>query len=189
MDGMSVTAEEIHDLVAKYLAEYPDEVGRLARLSEALRAPHEPNGHLTSAAVLIDPHWRVLHLRYRQWGRWLLPETHLTAADDSLASAALRGLYERLGIEPEMVTPLAGFEVTPIDIDIHRRSASRAPRHGAHWHFEVRHAFQISGTPTIVLDRSDPAEPTWLGYDEIPGFALRLKLQALQRSALEDTGN
>lgn len=188
MDGMNVTAEGVHELVAKYLSEYPDEVSRLARLNEALTSPHEPGGHLTAAAVLINPRWQVLHLHYREQGRWVLPETHLAPTDDSLAAAALRGLSERLGIDPDTVTPLRLFEVTPIDIDVHRRPASRNPRRREHWHFEVRHAFQIAGTPALRLDESERAQPTWLRYDLVPGFALRIKLQALQREGVEDTG-
>jgi hypothetical protein len=185
---MSVSADEIRALVEKYLAEYPDEAGRLARLSEALTGPGEPAGHLTSAVVLIDPYWRVLHLCHRDRHRWLLPEAHLTDRDDSVPGAGLRGLYERLGIEPDTVSPLPGFEVTPIDINVHRRPADRATGRPEHWHFEVRHAFRIAGTPLIGSDRTHPAEPTWLGLDAVPGFALRLKLRLLHHSLAEDTG-
>src|ERR1043166_922064 len=100
---MSVTAEEIHGLVEKYLAEYPDEAGRLARLSEALTAPGEPAGHVTSAVVLIDPQWRVLHLHYRDQHRWLPPETPLPGADDSLVGAARRELHQQLGLAPDTI--------------------------------------------------------------------------------------
>src|SRR5436190_12177507 len=62
MVDMSITVEEIHSLIERYLAEYPDEYTRLARLSGALTTPGEPGGHVTSAVVLIDPRWRVLHL-------------------------------------------------------------------------------------------------------------------------------
>jgi 8-oxo-dGTP pyrophosphatase MutT (NUDIX family) len=188
MDGMNVTAEGVHGLLAKYLAEYPDEVGRLARLGDALTSPHEAGGHVTAAAVLVNPRWQVLHLHYREQGRWVLPETHLVPADGSFADAALRGLSERLGIEPDLITPLPGFEVTPIDIDVRRRPATRSPRRREHWHYEVRHAFRIAGTPTLRLDPAERAQPTWLRYDLVPGFALRIKLQALQREVVEDTG-
>jgi 8-oxo-dGTP pyrophosphatase MutT (NUDIX family) len=188
MDGMNVTAEGIPGLLAKYLTEYPDEVSRLSRLREALASPREGTGHVTTAAVLVNPRWQVLHLHYREQGRWILPDTHLTPADDSLAGAALRGLTERLGIEPDAVTPLPGFEVIPIDIDVHRRPATRNPRRREHWHYEVRHAFRIAGTPTLQPDPAERGQPTWLRYDLVPGFALRIKLQALQRDAVEDTG-
>jgi 8-oxo-dGTP pyrophosphatase MutT (NUDIX family) len=177
---VSVTAEEIHSLVEKYLAEYPDEAGRLARLSEALSTPGEPAGHVTSAVVLIDPLWRVLHLHDLDRNRYLLPETHLTDADDSVTGAALRELYEQLGIEPGTVSPLPGFEVTPIDIDVRRRSADRATGRREHWHFEVRHAFQVAGTPTVHVGHDAAVEPAWLAQDVVPGFALRLKLRAIQ---------
>jgi len=110
-EPMSITAEVLHGLVEKYLAEYPDEWSRLARLSLALTTRGEPSGHVTSAVVLIDPRWRVLYLHHPGRQRWLLPEAHLTDADDSLPDAALRELYGRFGIEPDTVAPLPGFEV------------------------------------------------------------------------------
>src|SRR5579859_7680589 len=106
MGSMAVTAQEIGSLVEKYLIEYPDEAARLARLREALASPDRSDGHVTSAVVLIDPRWRVLHLYDRDRGRALLPEVHLTDADRTLAGAGLRGLGEHLHIEPDAVTPL-----------------------------------------------------------------------------------
>jgi 8-oxo-dGTP pyrophosphatase MutT (NUDIX family) len=177
---MSVTAEEIHSLVEKYLAEYPDEAGRLARLSEALTTPGEPAGHVTSAVVLIDPQWRVLHLHDPDRHRWLLPETHLTDADRSVVGAATRELYERFGLDPDTITALPGFEVTPIDIDVRRQPANRATGRTEHWHFEVRHAFQIADTPDVQVGSEESVEPAWLAQDAVPGFTLRLKLRAIQ---------
>ncbi len=185
---MAVTAQEIGSLVEKYLIEYPDEASRLARLREALAPAGEPDGHVTSAAVLIDPRWRVLHLYDRDRGRALLPEVHLTDADRSLAGAALRGL-ERLQIGTDTVSPLAGFESTPLDIEVLRRPADRATGRREHWHFAVRHAFQVAGTPTVRPHPDEPAEPTWLPLDRVPGFTLRLKLRAIHRGVTEDVGS
>src|SRR5581483_6439906 len=100
MGSMAVTAQEIGSLVEKYLIEYPDETARLARLRAALASPGEPDGHVTSAIVLIDERWRVLHLYDRERGRAVLPEVHPTDADHSLTGAALRGLAERLDVDP-----------------------------------------------------------------------------------------
>jgi 8-oxo-dGTP pyrophosphatase MutT (NUDIX family) len=179
---MAVSTDEARTLVEKYLAEYPDEAERLARLSEALREPAEPVGHLTSAAVLIDPQWRVLHIHYPARQRWLLPGGHLIATDGSLPEAALREVYERTGIEPEALVPLPGFEVTPIDIDVQRRPADRAAGRAEHWHFEIRHAFQVAGSPPVRLGADDPGQPAWLAPEAVPGFALRLKLRAIHQT-------
>jgi 8-oxo-dGTP pyrophosphatase MutT (NUDIX family) len=185
---MSIGAEEIRTVLDTYLAEYPDEADRLSRFTAALvhgstlTSPAEARGHITSAVVLIDPRWRVLHIHYPSWSRWLLPGGHLTAGDDSLPGAALREMYELAGIEPDSVTPLPGFEATPIDIDTHRIPPDRTKGRPEHWHFEIRHAYQISGSPTIRLDPDDPGQPSWLAPDAIPGFPLRLKLRALHRA-------
>jgi 8-oxo-dGTP pyrophosphatase MutT (NUDIX family) len=179
---MAISTDEVRTLVEKYLAEYPDEVERLARLTAALDGPVTPAGHLTSAVVLIDPQWRVLHIHYPARQRWLLPGGHLIGSDASLPDAALREVYERTGIEPDTLVPLPGFEVTPIDIDVHRRPADRVTGRAEHWHFEVRHAFQVAGSPTIRLGSDDPGQPAWLAPEAVPGFALRLKLRALHRT-------
>jgi 8-oxo-dGTP pyrophosphatase MutT (NUDIX family) len=182
MEPMSVGTDEIRILVEKYLAEYPDEIDRLARLSAALAAPEEATGHVTSAAALIDPRWRVLHIHYPSRGRWVLPGGHLTPEDDALPDAALREVRERTGIDPETLAPLPGFEVTPIDIDVHRRPARRTTGRPEHWHFELRHAFRLGGSPTVRLHPDDLGQPAWLGPEAVPGFALRLKLRALHRT-------
>src|SRR5436190_1886529 len=102
---MAISTDEVRTLVEKYLAEYPDEVDRLARLNAALDGSAESVGHLTSAIVLIDPRWRVLHIHYPAQQRWLLPGGHLIDTDGSLPEAALREVYERTGIEPETLVP------------------------------------------------------------------------------------
>src|SRR5262249_39437629 len=103
---MTISTDEIRTVVDKYLAEYPDEAERLARLNRALDEPAEPSGHVTSTVVLIDPRWRVLHIHYPARQRWLLPGGHLRATDDSLPDAALREVYEQAGIEPDTLVPL-----------------------------------------------------------------------------------
>jgi 8-oxo-dGTP pyrophosphatase MutT (NUDIX family) len=182
---MSISTDEIGALVEKYLAEYPDEVDRLARLTEALNRPGQPPKNLTCAAVLINPRWRVLHIHYPAEQRWLLPGGDLVATDESLPAAALRKAYEWTGIEPAIVVPLPGFEVTPIDIHVHRMTSNRAPSRFEHWHFEIRHAFQLVGSPTIRLATDDPGQPSWLTPAAVPGFTLRLKLSAIHHALAE----
>jgi NUDIX domain. len=179
---MAISTDEIRTIVEKYLAEYPDEEERLKRLNQALDEPAESAAHVTSAAVLIDPRWRVLHIHYPTPQRWLLPSGHLLATDESLPDAAVREVYVWTGIMPDTLLPLPGFEITPIDIDIHRRPAARGTGQTEHWHFEMRHAFQIAESPTVRLAPDDPGEPSWLAPEAVPGFALRLKLHAIHQA-------
>jgi 8-oxo-dGTP pyrophosphatase MutT (NUDIX family) len=182
---MTINAYEIQSIVEKYLIEYPDEYDRIARLCEALgdgsalTSPTEFRGHLTVSVVLVDPAWRVLHMYDPVIRRWTLPGGHLEPTDDSLPGAALRQVYERTGLEPDLLIPLSGFESTPIDIDVRRSPAGTDPDDFDHWHFDIRHAFQISGAPTIRLGNDRLTGPDWLIMDSVPGFALRLKLRAL----------
>lgn len=182
---MAISTDEIRTIVEKYLAEYPDEAERLERLNQAMDEPAESAGHVTSAAVLIDPRWQVLHIYHPARQRWLLPSGHLLVTDESLPDTAVREVYIQTGIVPDTLFPLPGFEITPIDIDVHRRPAARGTGEPGHWHFEMRHAFQIAGSPTIQLAPDDPGQPTWLVPEAVPGFALRLKLRAIHQALVQ----
>ncbi|OLB81850.1 MAG: hypothetical protein AUI14_01855 [Actinobacteria bacterium 13_2_20CM_2_71_6] len=182
---MTISTEEIRTTVEKYLAEYPDECDRVARLCEAVDDGSTPasrtefRGHVTCAAVLVDPAFRVLHLHHSARMRWVLPGGHIDPTDDSLPGAALRELYEGAGLEPDTLAPLPGFEVTPIDIDVHRVPADLDKDEPDHWHFNIRHAFRVTGAPTIRVHPDGVSRADWLTLDAVPGFGLRLKLRAI----------
>src|SRR5207237_8572603 len=121
--AMVITAQEIYSTAERYLAKFPDERQDLWELAN--RNPREAQllsrtefrGHVTAGAVVVDWEWRVLHIRHRTLGRWVLPGGHLEAWDYSLPAAALHELYEVTGIGTELVEPLAGVEAGPNHID------------------------------------------------------------------------
>ena len=179
---MAISADEIRLTVEKYLAQYPDERDRLAPLVAALdggaslASRTEFRGHVTCGAAVLDATGRVLHIQHNVLMRWLLPGGHLEPADVSLRGAALREVCEETGIAPEALSPLAGFETIPVDIDVHPIPANPAKGEPDHWHFDVRYAFELLGTPTVRLQDEEVSGVDWLTPDTIPELPLRLKL-------------
>ena len=177
-----ITAQEIYSTVERYLAKFPDERQDLWELAN--RNPREAQllsrtefrGHVTAGAVVVDSDWRVLHVKHRTLGRWLLPGGHLEAWDYSLPAAALRELYEKTGIATELVEPIAGFEDVPIDIDVHAIPSNLEKAEPEHRHFDFRYVFRAS-TTSIELRRSEVTAWRWVQVDKIvcPDLAERLE--------------
>src|SRR5439155_4263745 len=136
-------------------------------------------GHVTCGAVLLDARWRVLHLAHNALSRWLLPGGHLEPEDDSLPAAALREVHEETGIAATALTPLAGFESSPLDVDVHQIPANPRRDEPEHWHFDFRYAFHVAGAPVIRLQTEEVSRYRWLTPDAVPAARVRLKLHRI----------
>lgn len=179
----------VRSAVAAYLDRAPDEQGRLARLLAALETSAdltcrtEYQGHVTCGAVVLDPGGRVLHIHHNALDRWLLPGGHLESSDESLPGAALREVGEETGIDASLLTPLDGVETVPLDVDVHPIPANPARDEAAHWHFDLRYAFQIAAVPEVRLQPEEVSRFGWLDLESVPSPQIRAKLAPMTRRA------
>src|SRR5437016_10909933 len=122
---MSIAAEEVRRTVDRYLVQFPDERRDLWRLVHAIAegtsvvSRSEFRGHVTAGGVVVEPRWRVLHVKHKALDRWLVPGGRLEPEDGSTIGGALRELHEETGITAAALEPVPEYEVVPLDIDAH----------------------------------------------------------------------
>jgi 8-oxo-dGTP pyrophosphatase MutT (NUDIX family) len=184
---MGIAAEEVRRTVDRYVMRFPDERENLQRLMEAitegtaLASRKEFRGHLTAGAVVIDPLWRVLYVKHKALDRWLMPGGHLEPQDRSLMAGALRELHEETGIMAAALDPVPGFEVEPLDIDIHTIPGHRETEEPEHWHFDLRHVFRACSL-SVKLQEAEVTGYRWLPLEEIAAPRLARKLGILREA-------
>jgi len=181
---MTVTRDHIAQTLSQYLDQHPGERARLAELPGALTTGNDLSCrstlpvHVTCSAAAIDETGRVLMIRHKFLGEWLLPGGHLEAGDSSLLAGALRELEEETGIRwRQPGPPAAGF--IPVDIDIHAIPANPAKDEPAHSHADFRYAFRVE-SPQIRLQLDEVSDFAWRNPSDLPTARLVTKVSRWQ---------
>lgn len=179
MVRMPVTTRQIAEATADYLVRHPGERPGLRPLLAELEGTSDLTsratlpGHVTSGAAVVDGRGRVLLIRHRVLGRWLLPGGHLDPGDETLSAAALRELREETGVDRCDVPGQL-----PLDIDVHAIPANPAKGEPAHWHADFRYAFRAEpGHGRITPQLEEVSDFAWLPpnrLDASPRLAARL---------------
>lgn len=171
---MTVTHTEIRDVLSHYLDRHPGEVDDMALLSYALDEGHAVTsrkefriGHVTVGAAVVDPEGRVLMIRHKALGKWLLPGGHIEPEDSSLLGASLRELEEETGILWQKVVSPPAHEVAPVDIDIHKIPADPDKGEPEHHHFDFRYAHWIEDTG-VRLQLEEVTDFAWRPLSDLP---------------------
>ena len=118
-------------------------------------------GHFTASAWVVDlSAAKILLLWHKKLNKWLQPGGHIEG-DDSLLAAAAREAVEETGLALEPVSK------DIFDIDIHQIP----PHKGlpAHFHFDVRFAFQTK-TEAEVSISSESLKFLWSSLSEIEQY-------------------
>ena len=156
--------DELHRVLDRYLARYPDEGDTIARI-RGLVAAHPDcfertcmAGHITGSAWIVSPdRSKYLMTRHRIFDRWLqlgghsdgCARPHLVALREAEEESGLSGfgLYR----EPDGFATMDGF--VPLDVDIHLIAArSGVP---AHEHHDLRYLLMASAEqPLRISDES-----------------------------------
>ncbi|MBI1758848.1 MAG: NUDIX domain-containing protein [Actinobacteria bacterium] len=179
-----IDVDEVAKVVESYLEQNASEHQRLAPLlasltrRTAITDRSTFTGHLTCSAILIDPAWRVLHIRHNTLGRWLRPGGHVEASDVSLLDAALREVEEETGIAAGVPRPI--HDLLPLDIDVHPIPANPAKDEPDHQHFDLRYAFTVPGTPAVRLQAEEVNAAEWLPVEQVEPSVVRDKLLLLR---------
>ena len=170
---MAVTREHIALTLGRYLDQHPGERPGLAPLAAVLGGSTDLSsrstlpGHVTCSAAVIDDAGRVLMIRHKILGKWLLPGGHLEVSDSSLLAGALRELEEETGIGwQQAVSPLS-TDPGPVDVDLHGIPASPGKDEPAHWHADFRYAFKVE-SPQIRLQLDEVSDYAWRRPSNLP---------------------
>jgi 8-oxo-dGTP pyrophosphatase MutT (NUDIX family) len=181
-----IGSDHIAATVTAYLDRYPDEAGRLAPLTAALREAGDLasratfTGHVTCPAIVLNPDRRVLHIRHNTLNTWLRPGGHLEPDDTTLVGAAVREVAEETGIAAEALTLI---DETPIDIDVHPIPANSARGEPHHQHFDLRYAFITNAFPDVTLQAEEVHDFAWLPAAEIEPAVLAERVASVASPA------
>jgi 8-oxo-dGTP pyrophosphatase MutT (NUDIX family) len=116
-------------------------------------------GHITASAWVIDPTGtRVVMVHHRKLARWLQPGGHADGCPE-VQSVARREVEEETGLADLVLVGPA-----PFDLDIHPIPEYRGVR--AHEHFDVRFAFQTSGSLSLQLS-DESHDVAWIPIDRL----------------------
>jgi 8-oxo-dGTP pyrophosphatase MutT (NUDIX family) len=124
----------------------------------AFSRDHFVPGHITASCFIVDPvSRRVLLHHHRRLDRWLQMGGHVEP-DESTLDAALRE-----GVEESGLHDLELLRNDVIDLDVHDIPAGKGePEHA---HFDVRYVARTSRPHTIIVDRAESNELSWVELD------------------------
>jgi 8-oxo-dGTP pyrophosphatase MutT (NUDIX family) len=182
---MPPSRSHIRHTTDAYLARNPGERAGIALLFEALDGPDDPTNratlpaHVTCSAVVLDQNNAVLHIHHKATRKTLAPGGHNEPGDQDLPSAALRELFEEVGIPREAVTPFPGFETVPLDIDVHGIGANPVKGEPGHVHIDFRFVFRLVATHQAVHCSEETTGYEWRPAEQTAAPALRAKLALL----------
>ncbi|MFD9943185.1 NUDIX hydrolase [Nonomuraea sp. NPDC059023] len=170
---MTVTREEIRDVVARYLEAHPDRAPDLLPLFATLNGQADPTSritlplHVTCSAAAINDTGQVLMIHHRALDRWLLPGGHVEPEDLTLYGAALRELEEETGLPWQHAVSPPAHDIIPVDIDVHDIPANPAKGEPAHQHADFRFAFWAKDS-TISIQPEEILAYAWRPPTDLP---------------------
>ena len=170
---MTVSAVHIRTAIDGYLLSCPDQTDHLAPVLSLLERGVDPSdrsqwaGQVTASAVVFNPDGRILLVHHRKHDKYLQPDEHLEAVDETLTGAALREIGEVTSVRD--VEPSMGG---PIHISVHPVPARPRSGEQAHFHFDVRFVFTtVSGIG--ALRREVVRDAAWMATADLTDPSLR----------------
>lgn len=178
-----IYARQIINLVDAYLKLFPLDREFLGHLPVQLQQPGEPlssrrnfSGHLTAAALILDPREeKVLLIKHKFLERWLQPGGHLEWQEEPV-QGALREAREETGLSEFQLHPWHGSNLIPLDIDSHAIPANPHKQELAHYHHDFLYLFRHSGSEQLILQLDEVSDHKWVLLTDLEkgGFGQRL---------------
>lgn len=148
----------LDDTIDRYLTQFPDEEARLAELTTHLANPELdlrlrstiPEGHICASGILLLPDSRVLMLKHKALGIWVIPGGHYDLTDETPIATAIRETTEETSLEGVQIHPWHLESGIPLDIDTHPIPERIEKNEGAHQHFDFRYILTIDHPETLL---------------------------------------
>jgi 8-oxo-dGTP pyrophosphatase MutT (NUDIX family) len=161
-----MTPHDVRQTLGRYILKYPQQAPTVADLLTLIASGvdvlsrSEFRGHVTASVLLINTSGQLLLIKHNALNRWLQPGGHLDASDPSPHDGALRELSEETGIDPSQVSPILGWESTPLWIDRHwipENPRKNEPRH-EHWDLQF---LLLTSTTSLKLQTAEVSDHAW----------------------------
>lgn len=166
---MPIERSQVIEVVDAFLEQWPGDAERLAPFRDAISGGGELisrsalPGHVTCSAYVFNDRDEILHVRHRFLGRWLQPGGHCEPSDASPMDGARREAAEETGIP---VIALRALAADAVDVDAHWIPASPAKGEPAHWHFDLRYAFEVDSAVALAPQAEEVSEVRWFALDD-----------------------
>ena len=177
------TKQEFYDLLTqttdRYLSQFPDETERLEQLTTHLHNPDLdlrlrstiPEGHICASGIILLPDSRVLMLKHKALGIWVVPGGHYDLVDETPTATAIRETTEETSLTGVRLHPWHVKSGMPLDIDTHPIPERKEKNEGAHQHFDFRYILTVDNPETLLeqlsLDTNEVLDFKAFALDEI----------------------
>lgn len=130
---------------------------------------HNPDGHLTASAVIVDLYTsKILLLKEKVSAMWLAPGGHLDTGDDTIVDAVLRRIKEDTGIGKSRLIPMNVIDGRPCCVELNSHLVyAGGKRRGTHYHHDLRFVFGYTGRSDIDIDNRINSDYQWIPMDDV----------------------
>ncbi len=169
---------KVLEVITRYKNRFPQEAKSVEAFenfvagtnNDALYSRKNFTGHITaSGAILNREGSKILLLKHKFLGIWLLPGGHVDPEDASIIDAAYREIKEETGIHKDDLIPLS-FTVSPepIELDSHPIPERPEKQELKHYHHDFRYAFMYKGEEKdIEIDPDESDAIQWVELEKL----------------------
>jgi len=172
-DGSDAASIDLNQVLAGYLALFPEDEARLTLLREQLTAKNAVMndrstlpGHVTGAAIVLSPdRTKVLLIHHRFLDMWLQPGGHWDPDENTPLQAARREAEEETGVSIAEYLPASKTDpLVPVHIETHQIPANAAKQEPGHYHHDFRYVF-VAGSKVLSHQETEVSQAAWFDFD------------------------
>lgn len=175
------------DIVARYLAVFPDEADDMHLLrfqiaeGEALNVRTNFRGHATGAAIVLSPdNTSVLMIRHRIFKTWLQPGGHMEPNEENPVITAQREAIEETGVQISKQVIVRSDPTLPIHLESHYIPANDKKGEPEHYHHDFQYVFRAASLQ-LVHRQEEVHEAAWVAFDDLRAESIECAISKLRR--------